>query len=146
MHISPKKKMMFLPLSRLETHTQGKRLYRKRWCRPDWSLLSPYEQKQSNEPPWITPNLKGIRLCQYGACTRETTNVSSQNYLRNSVMIQLRDREISRNVRNVSNQNGNSAVTGHRTSPSSSEIRTRNTNLIRNIYKVFSLSVTLLTT
>lgn len=34
--------------------------------------------------------------------------------------------------RNVSNQNGNSAVTGHRTSPSSSEIRTRNTNLINS--------------
>ena len=33
---------------------------------------------------------------------------------------------------NVSNQNGNSAVTGHRTSPSSSEIRTRNTNLINS--------------
>ena len=34
--------------------------------------------------------------------------------------------------RNVSNQNRNSAVTGHRTSPSSSEIRTRNTNLINS--------------
>ncbi|XP_068757833.1 contactin-2-like [Montipora capricornis] len=34
--------------------------------------------------------------------------------------------------RNVSNQNGNSAVTGHRTSPSSSEIRMRNTNLINS--------------
>ena len=34
--------------------------------------------------------------------------------------------------RNVSNQNGNSAVAGHRTSPSSSEIRTRNTNLINS--------------
>ena len=33
---------------------------------------------------------------------------------------------------NLSNQNGNSAVTGHRTSPSSSEIRTRNTNLINS--------------
>ena len=34
--------------------------------------------------------------------------------------------------RNVSNQNRNSAVTGHRTSPSSSEIRMRNTNLINS--------------
>ena len=34
--------------------------------------------------------------------------------------------------RNVSNQNGNSAVTGHRTSPSSSEIRMRNTHLINS--------------
>ena len=34
--------------------------------------------------------------------------------------------------RNVSNQNGNSAVKGHRTSSSSSEIRTRNADLINS--------------
>ena len=42
--------------------------------------------------------------------------------------------------RNVSNQNGNSAVTGHRTSPSSSEIRTRNTNLIKFVRSIWSFT------